>query len=186
MSNLFETVFGAAAFARLPRTVQRLHADTGARRYRGQGRVVRGTHPLARLCCAAARLPAPYEGAMAVDMRSTPTEETWVRRFGQHAMPSRLRRDDGHVSERLGLLHFLFGLDVCERDASDGRVLRWSVRRVSVLAVPLPLRWFAGVAADEFERDGRYRYEVDARLPWIGRLVRYEGWLDVDAPEWLT
>jgi hypothetical protein len=29
----------------------------------------------------------------------------------------------------------------------------------------------------ECERDGRYRFEVEARLPLFGLLVRYSGWL---------
>lgn len=182
MSNLFETVLGPTAFARLPRTVQRLHADTGARRYLGHGEVERGTHPLARLCCVAARLPRPYAGAMAVDMRSTATEESWVRRFGQHAMPSRLTLHTDGVEERLGLLRFVFALDVIERDVDEGVALRWRVARVHLLGLPLPLRWFDGVIADEFERDGAYRYDVSARLPWLGLLVHYRGQLDVDAP----
>jgi len=47
------------------------------------------------------------------------------------------------------------------------------------LGVPLPARWFAGVAARESEADGRYCFDVRAALPLAGLLVHYRGWLDV-------
>ena len=164
------------AFERLPRTVQQLHLASGARRYHGVGDAERGTNPLARLCCAIARLPPPHSGPMCVDMNSTPTDEHWVRRFGSHRMPSHLRLHATGLAESLGPLRFVFELSV--RDA----VLHWRVRSVHAFGLALPCAWFSGVGAREFERDGRYRFAVFARLPLIGLLVHYRGWLDVDAP----
>ena len=47
-----------------------------------------------------------------------------------------------------------------------------------LLPLPLPASLFDGVRCREFEQDGRYRFLVDARLPAVGRVVRYEGWLE--------
>jgi len=58
--------------------------------------------------------------------------------------------------------------------------LSWRLVRVRALGLPLPSGWFAGVRAREFERDGRYHFEVAAQLPIVGLLVRYRGWLDVE------
>ena len=88
-------------------------------------------------------------------------------------MRSTLWADDGLLCERLGLVEFGFRLE-----AADG-VLVWRVARVRALGVPLPVRCFEGVGAREFETDGRYRYDVAARLPLVGLLVHYRGWLDV-------
>lgn len=171
---LFGRVLGSA-FAQLPDTVQRLHLATGARRYHGIGESERGGNPLGRLCSFVARLPPAHDGPMCVDMASTPVDERWVRRFGAHRMPSHLRQHGAGLSEHLGPLRFLFSLSV-----QDG-VLHWRVSAVHAFGLPLPAAWFAGVGAREFERDGRYRFAVFARLPLIGLLVRYRGWLDVDA-----
>ena len=43
--------------------------------------------------------------------------------------------------------------------------------------LPLPAGWFEGVRCRECERDGRYAFLVEANLPLIGLVVRYEGWL---------
>ena len=43
--------------------------------------------------------------------------------------------------------------------------------------LPLPAGWFDGVRCREREHDGRYEFLVEARLPLVGLVVRYEGWL---------
>ncbi|QQP98489.1 DUF4166 domain-containing protein [Lysobacter enzymogenes] len=57
--------------------------------------------------------------------------------------------------------------------------LSWRLMRVRALGLPLPRGWFAGVRAREFEREGRYHFDVAAQLPLVGLLVRYRGWLEV-------
>ena len=49
---------------------------------------------------------------------------------------------------------------------------------VRFLGVPLPRLLAPSVATLESERDGRYRFEVEASLPLLGRIVRYAGWLE--------
>lgn len=44
--------------------------------------------------------------------------------------------------------------------------------------LPLPSGWFEGVRCREREHAGRYEFLVEARLPLIGLVVRYDGWLE--------
>jgi hypothetical protein len=157
----------------LPATVQRLHLRPGTQHWHGQVDIERGRGWLSRLCAWATRLPPAGSGAISVEISSTPERERWTRQVAGHAMRSTLWADDGLLCERLGLVEFGFRLD-----AADG-VLVWRVVRVRALGLPLPARWFAGVVAREFEAQGRYRYDVAARLPLAGLLVHYRGWLDV-------
>ena len=46
------------------------------------------------------------------------------------------------------------------------------------LGVPVPRFLVPKVETREFEKAGRYHFEVEARLPWFGRLVCYAGWLE--------
>ncbi len=72
-------------------------------------------------------------------------------------------------------------VDPVEGDSgADDPGLSWRLVRVRALGLPLPSGWFAGVRAREFERDGRYHFDVAAQLPVVGLLVRYRGWLDVE------
>ena len=80
----------------------------------------------------------------------------------------------GLLCERLGPLVFRFRLGV-----RQGR-LEWSVARVALLGVPLPVGLFREVHARESEQAGRYHFDVAAALPLAGLLVHYRGWLDVD------
>jgi len=161
------------AFHRLPPRVRALHAATGVRRYRGSAEVRRGAGWLSRLCGWATRLPGAADTTpIDVEIDASAHEETWTRRFGTQRMRSHLRPHGTLLRERLGLATFEFALS-----AADG-VLRWEPRRVRALGLPLPARWFRGVRAAESQRDGRYRFEVEAALPWLGELVRYEGWLE--------
>ena len=80
------------------------------------------------------------------------------------------------MSGGMGQLSMSEGAD---EDANEPG-LTWRLVRVRALGLPLPLGWFGGVRAREFERDGRYRFDVRAALPGIGLLVHYQGWLNVE------
>ena len=51
---------------------------------------------------------------------------------------------------------------------------------MSVLGLSLPRALCGTVLSRSGARDGRYAFDIDARLPWIGRLVAYRGWLEID------
>jgi hypothetical protein len=161
-------------FASLHGAVQRLHTRPGLQRWQGEVEVERGHGWLSRLCAWATRLPPAGRGPIMVEIAITPGHEHWTRQVARHAMRSTLWAHEGLLCERLGLVEFGFQLD-----AAEG-VLVWRVARVRALGVSMPVRWFEGVTAREFEADGRYRYDVAARLPLAGLLVHYRGWLDVD------
>ena len=77
--------------------------------------------------------------------------------------------------ESLGPLQLQLRLEVREHR------LRYVLERATLLGLPVPQRLAPSLEAWEGERDGRYEFAVDVRLPFIGRLVRYEGLLDLDA-----
>lgn len=173
MTALFERLLGDAFTTLAPR-VRKLHRDVGTRRYRGEVVVARGRHVLARLCAWATRLPPAGTGPIEVEIAADASGERWSRHVGGHVMRSFLRERDGCLHERLGLVTFVFRLR-----AREGAI-DWSVIGVRALGLPLPARWFNGVAAREGEDAGRYTFDVRAALPLAGLLVHYRGWLDVD------
>ena len=175
MKSLFVDLLGESQFAMLPPRVQALHRTVGTRDYRGQARVVRGRNVLARLCgVITSQPPAAQEVALCVEIATTAQGECWTRDFAGHRMRSTMWACDGLLCERLGLVTFGFALMI--QDAA----LVWRVRRVSVLGLRLPPGWFDGVHARESEVDGRYHFDVVARLPMVGLLVHYRGWLNVE------
>lgn len=171
-ATLFQQALGAA-FYTLPEAVRRLHAVRGTARYAGIASVERGRNPLARLCARIAGLPkAMREVPTTVEFIAGPARETWRRDFGGARMQTRFAFKSGLLRERLGPLQFRYRL----HPGSDA--LWWQVAGVRVFGLlPLPAGWFDGVRCRERERDGRYEFLVEARLPLVGLVVRYEGWL---------
>lgn len=169
---LFQRLLGEV-FDSLPPTVKVLHSREGCHRYRGEVEVARGRHPLARLLAWATRLPPAGKGDVEVEIDADWHGERWMRHIGGHAMPSRLWPQDGLLCEKLGLVRFGFRLTVEEG------VLVWRVARVHALGLPLPARWLDAVQAREYEKEGRYRFDVAAAMPIAGLLVHYRGWLEV-------
>lgn len=170
--TLYQRILGAD-FERLPARLRELHARRGVRRYAGEAEASRGAGRLSRLCGWIAGLPPAHAGAIEVEIDADLAGETWIRRFGDGAMRSRLRERGGLIQERLGPMAFAFALERVD----DGLI--WRLRSVRALGLPLPLHWFDGMHAREFEHDGRYRFDVRAALPGIGLLVHYRGWLAV-------
>lgn len=169
--TLYRQLLGAQ-FDTLAPSLQALHARGGRHRYHGKVEVERGSGVLSRLCATATRLPGAGRGPVKVEIVAEAGQERWTRVFAQHAMRSRLWARDGVLCERLGLATFGFRLRI------DEGAIVWRVERVRVLGVPLPARWFARVHAREYDRKGRYHFDVAAALPLAGLLVHYRGWLD--------
>lgn len=169
----------AARFDTLPPKVRALHDRAGVRHYHGKVEVERGRGLASQLCAWATRLPRAGKGAIRVEIEAGQNGERWARVIAGRAMRSRLWARDALLRERLGLVTFAFRLDVEDLPGS-GRAIVWRVANARALGVPLPGSWFSNVVAREYEREHRYRFDVAATLPWIGLLVHYRGWLDVE------
>lgn len=171
--TLFQRLLGAEFFHLAP-AIKELHGRHGEFRHAGIANVQRGRSPLNALLARIAGLPPTMQDApVEVRFDNTPAGETWQRRFGAAEMRSRVRARDGLLVERLGPCTFGYRL------VRIGRELAWTVERARVFGfIPLPATLFDGVRCREStDETGRYRFSVEARLPVIGLLVRYDGWL---------
>jgi hypothetical protein len=170
---LFRRVLGAEAFDALPPNVRAIHSVATQETWHGTADITRGTNAIANLCAKIAGLPGTRRGApTSVTFVVDGEGERWHRDFGGARMSSRYRERNGVLFERLGPMEFVFSLGT-----HDGEIL-WHTVGVRLLGVlPLPSSWFTQVRCRERERDGRYEFLVEAAMPLIGRIIRYEGWL---------
>ncbi|RYD56747.1 MAG: DUF4166 domain-containing protein, partial [Sphingomonadales bacterium] len=98
--------------------------------------------------------------------------ERWTRDFGGHCFSSELSQAGQGVSERFGPLRFVFDLP------SDAEGLRMVLRGWTLLGVPMP-RWLGPrIEAREWVEDDRFRFDVRVRMPVMGSVVQYAGWLE--------
>ena len=133
-----------------------------------------GTSVLATLFCNWARLPLSVaEGPVRFTLQVDGEQETWSRFFsGSGPMVSRVAADKGLLVERLGPAMLRF--ELAEREG----MLHWNAVSLRVLGIPVPRRLFE-FRARVSGQGARYAFDIDANLALVGRLIRYQGVLDV-------
>ncbi len=166
---LYARVMGAR-FRRLPAAVRTMHevGDGGAE---GQGKVMRGRNRAARMVGALMRFPPEGSWPLHVTFAEHDGREHWTRDFAGHRFSSELSQHGDLLIERFGPIRFFFALNATE----DG--LEMVLRRWSLAGLPMPLALAPRISAREREERGCFRFEVEAALPLLGRIVRYSGWL---------
>ena len=173
-ASVYQRILGAR-FATLDAPVRALHSLRGHHRLRGRCSIVGAQGRLGRAIAALVGLPRPCSDTDFVfEIEIDDDGETWIRHFPRRAMRSRLRAgSDGLLHERLGITTLRFRLEV-----KDGR-LSMHLANVRVGGIAWPRAWLPEVWALEHGEDGRFHFDVGARLGRIGTLVAYRGHLDL-------
>lgn len=168
---LFPALLGEQWHA-LAAPVRRMHGDATHLRALGAADVAGATHLPARLLRRLLGLPEPGPAqALEVLIERHADHETWTRRFAHGRMRSRLARHHDRLHERLGpvTLHF----ELCRA----GEAIDWRLRGGHLLGLPLPRAWFGAVYSRSGAHGERYAFQIETRLPWLGQLIAYRGWL---------
>lgn len=185
MSALFRSLLGDA-LDRVPAPIRRLHEAPLPSRFEGRATVRGADGLISGWIARTAGLPSrTQEIPIAVTIEPDGDAEIWTREFpilvagtapkrGERPMRTRLWRDGDLLRERFGPIEMRFRL---EADA-DGIV--WHPIDAISGGTPAPAAFLRGIHAREYRRNGRYAFDVGAAMPWIGHVVAYEGWLDVD------
>ncbi|AMP03045.1 DUF4166 domain-containing protein [Collimonas pratensis] len=100
-------------------------------------------------------------------------QETWRRRFPGRTMASRMHVSAGRLVEQLGPVALHFALSVTE-----GR-LNMRLLRITCCGIACPEFMIPAVLAEETGADGKLYFNVAAKLPRVGVLAQYHGYLDL-------
>lgn len=160
-----------ARFAALPERVRGMHLVSGDAGAAGAANVRRG-EGIAHLIGTITGFPPAGDHPLHVVFAEHGGREHWTRDFGGHCFSSELRQAGEGVAERFGPLRFVFDLP------SDAAGLRMVLRRWTLFGVPMPRLLGPRIDALEWAEDDRFRFEVGVRMPLIGEVVRYAGWLE--------
>jgi hypothetical protein len=172
---LFPDLLGDEAWPQLPDIVQAMHGSAPQLHANGLTDVAGADHLPARLLRRLLGLPPPGpQQALALTIERQGTREVWTRRFTKRRMQSVLDRRDGSslLHERLGPATLGFAL------RRDGDAIDWQLRSLHILGLPMPRALRGTVLSRSGIRDGRYHFSVDVRLPLLGQLIAYQGWLE--------
>ncbi|MCG3268906.1 SDR family oxidoreductase [Yoonia sp. I 8.24] len=165
-----------ADYEMLPAQVRDLHDVYGPRRWVGRGSVTRGKSVLSRLFGALFRFPADAAD-IPVTVTMTPFNggERWERDFDGQKFRSYLRQHKDTLTERFGPFTFTLGLHV-----ADGQ-LHFPVTAGRIGPIPLPGFALPKSVSREYEKDGRFHFDVALHAPFTGApVVHYRGWLARD------
>jgi hypothetical protein len=164
------------AYGQLPAPIQALHHMTDTRVAEGVATIERGKGFLVRATATVFGFPpAGRDVPVKVLFTLRDGREVWRRTFADRSFSSTQEEGRGRfdrlLCERFG--PFCFGIAlVCAADR-----LQLVVRGWSVFGIPLP-RALAPIGdAYESAEDGRFHFDVEIRLRWIGLIVGYRGWL---------
>ncbi|APX13942.1 hypothetical protein BWR18_16020 [Tateyamaria omphalii] len=178
--SIFETALGPQGMNALPQKLRQFHGASGPVLWSGQADVTRGAGALSRLVGWIFRFPQSGQSVpvtVSIDRTRTPQEgpiEVWTRRFAGKSMTSVLSGQGGGLMlERFA--PFTFGLKLEQNAKGIQMPLRhWCIGK-------LPLPGFLAPRSETTEHidgDGRFRFDVRLRAPFIGSLVHYRGWLE--------
>lgn len=169
---LYRRVLGNQ-FDLLALSVRKLHDLKGRSVWSGRADVERGTSLVARLGALVAGLPPTgSDQPLTVTFSVEHDRENWRRAFGDAVFLTQQSLGKGVILERTGPVQLTLVPEV-----HNGHLLL-RLGRMHMLGVPVPRSLMPIVSTREFEQDGRYRFEVESRLPLFGLLVRYSGWLE--------
>jgi hypothetical protein len=173
--GLFPLLLGSE-WQLLSTPVQRMHGHAERLVARGVADVGGSPHWIVRLLRRQLGLPMPGpQQAVEVTIERRGTHERWTRQFASRRMRSALRPATRapFLSEQLGIITLRFAL-IRDHDAID-----WQWRGARLFGLPVPRFFFGKVMARCASENGRYTFEIDTRLPLLGQLVAYRGWLEI-------
>lgn len=175
--SLYRQVMGAD-FDSLAHELQVFHGTAGKIKLSGRCSVT-GPRTLAgKLMGWVFSLPKTIEEAtLLFELDADAHQETWRRHFPNRMMVSRMRVIAGTLVERLGPVDLHFQLK-----ADNGKLIML-LNGISVAGIPCPKFLIPSVIAEETASPGKLHFNVAARLPIVGLLVAYQGFLNIAPTE---
>ena len=164
-------------FGRLPEPIRVIHSRQRCTSASGRCDVDRSANPLALLIRALFRMPrAGRDLPVTVRFMARGGTEHWERHFAGRVMRSRLSRAriPGEITERFGAFAFTIRL------RWDGTRLHYQIVKGKLFGIRLPYALLPRVVAFEQVEGDRFRFDVSLRMPLVGLLAHYRGWLEPD------
>lgn len=110
-----------------------------------------------------------------VRFEQTTESEIWVRDFGSHIFKSHftLKEESGRyiAVENFGLFKFELDLRLKENR------LNFIVKRCTCLGLSMPAIILPKGDSFEYEYNGHFHFNVEIRIPIVGLIAAYDGWL---------
>ena len=175
-STIFQAILGSA-FGKLPPALKAFHSDSADRIWTGKAETFAASSPIAKLVAGLFGFPDTSGKILAsVSIITHKNSERWTRNFDGNKFISILRPGSGRnqhlMVEQFGYIKFSVAL------AWKDKKLWFIPQNWSIWGIPLPRFLMPGGDSFEYEKDGRFHFNVNIEAPLIGRLASYRGWLE--------
>lgn len=180
--SMYRRILGDA-YDRLPPLVRDMHEVESRHTARGRGRISRGTGLASRLMANSLGMPPeardiPVETTFSLEQGV----ETITRNYDGALLITRQAMVPVNAAEAgsPALLLEKFGpvaLFIRLEGTQEG--ITFHLQRCSLLGLPLPRFLSPRLVARERVKDGMYHYFVRIELPLVGKLIEYEGLLQL-------
>ncbi len=172
---LYQRTLGSA-FDSLPEQVKLLHAPTVKRVWKGKASVVRGRGMLAKLIAFIFGFPTAADDVkVTVTLTPKGEGEMWERNFGGQRFKSfqfaGTGKYDNLIVEKFGAVSIALALNI------QGGELFLVPRNWNILGIPLPKFLLPSGDSFESEEGKMFRFNVSIKLPFVGLVVAYNGYL---------
>jgi hypothetical protein len=170
--SLYRRILGAR-FDALPEVLRRFHDAPGGGRARGMLQVKRAGGPLRDGLASLLRLPKTgTDVPVRLEVEIEGDRERWVRDFHGRPLETVQWARGDLLMESYGLTSFSSALVL------EGSCLRYELRRVWVMGIPIPRRVAPLIDGRVDAGDSGWRLSVRVQAPFLGELVLYEGWVE--------
>jgi len=173
MTHLYQALLGQD-WDKLAAVTQRLHSPDPVALFEGRVDIVRGRNPFASMFAAILGLPKPGRDLPALVRVSRIDGGELLERWydGRH-FATRQGRLAGRLTERFGPFSLAFGLRHDEGELVFDQV------GVKLWSLALPRALWPRIRARERADGHAHLFDVALCMPLIGRVVRYQGRLEV-------
>jgi hypothetical protein len=173
--HLYLILLGAD-WASLPAITRALHSPVPVAEFTGKADISRGTNGLARMIASLLGLP---EAGQSVETRVKVSrvgdDELLERWYAGQRFATLQMAEDGLLVERFGPFVLRFKLIGHERG------IDFEQKQVSVWGLPLADWGAPQVRASERADGDTHCFDVEMRLPGVGRVIAYQGQLKMSA-----
>jgi len=161
-------------YDKLPGALRAVHDSGGTLLLAGRADIDQRPGFLAWMICALMGLPEQgRDVVVTVEFVRQGLSEVWKRRFGNRRYSSTMipGAAKGELAECFGPFTLVFALKA-EVDR-----LTLDLRACSFLGIPLPNFLRPRCQAEEREENARFVFDIPLDMPFLGRILRYRGWL---------
>ena len=170
--SLYRRVLGSH-FDELPEVLKRFHHGVGGGSGRGTFRVVRGDGTVRDIVAGMLRMPRAGENVpIHLEVKVNGDRERWLRHFPDRCTRTVQWADGNLLMERFGLTSFSSALVV------HGSRVHYEFRRAWFAGILLPVWISPYVDGCVDAGDTGWQVSVHIFAPFLGEIVRYEGWVE--------